>query len=66
MPKTDERREGDSSLNQSVTDKNFVFVREVDTTLSMLGFRVRAPEGGGRKAVERYCNKQKKPWLNLS
>jgi len=22
--------------------------------------------GGGRKAVERYCNKQKKPWLNLS
>jgi len=47
LPKTDERREGDSSLNQSVTDKNFVFVREVDTTLSMLGFRVRAPEGGG-------------------
>jgi hypothetical protein len=59
LPKTDERREGDSSLNQSVTDKNFVFVREVDTTLSMLGFRVRAPEGGAEKQLKDTATNRK-------
>ena len=35
----------DASLAQLVTDENEVFVREGDTTLLMLGSRVRAPEG---------------------
>ena len=39
----------DASLAQLVTDENEVFVREGDTTLLMLGSRVRAPEGGGTK-----------------
>ena len=34
----------DASLAQLVTDENEVFVREGDTTLLMLGSRVRAPE----------------------
>ena len=35
----------DASLAQLVTDENEVFVRAGDTTLLMLGSRVRAPEG---------------------
>ena len=35
----------DASLAQLVTDENEVFVREGDTTLLMLGSRVRAPAG---------------------
>ena len=49
----------DASLAQLVTDENEVFVREGDTTLLMLGSRVRAPEGGGTK------QKTDNQWLSV-